>query len=100
MGTGDLVVVHASEPREQLWGTLIRLDSAGVEVRGVDLANFEQWCQQLAGEGEPQLGPATVFLPAHRIERVTLDEQVGAVQSFRDRFHEIVGVEAQEHLSP
>lgn len=100
MEKGDLVVVHAGEPREQLWGVLIRLDLAGVEVRGVDLANFEQWCRQLAGEGEPQLGPATVFLPAHRIERVTLDEQVGAVPSLGDRFRRIVGAEPREHLGP
>jgi hypothetical protein len=99
MERGNLVVVNLSDPREQIWGLLHRLDSSGIEVRGIDLANFEEWCRQLVRADEPQLGPTTIFFPAHRIDRVTLDERVGAVPSFQERFEEIVSGKPVNFLS-
>lgn len=96
MEAGDLVTAHLCSPREQMWGQLVRLGRSGVELRGIDLSNFEEWCRQLAGPEEPQLGPSNVFFPAHRIERITLDERVGAVPSFTERFADIVGRNPQE----
>ena len=98
MHPGDIVVATLQEPREQVWGLLIRLDGAGVIIRGVDARNFEEWTRQVASDHEAELGPSTVFYPAHRIERVALDEPVGAVPSMHGRFQEIVGKEAAEVL--
>ena len=98
MDTGDIVVATLAEPREQVWGLLMRLDGAGVIIRGIDARNFEEWTRQVASDHEPELGPSTVFYPAHRIERVDLDETVGAVPSMRGRFLDITGKEAAEAL--
>jgi hypothetical protein len=99
MERGNLVIVNLRDPREQIWGILHRLDGSGIEMRGIDLANFEEWCRQLARAEEPQLGPTTIFFPAHRIDRVTLDERVGAVPSFRERFEEILSDQPERFLT-
>lgn len=96
MDTGDIVVATLGDPREQIWGLLMRLDGAGVIIRGIDARNFEEWTRQVASDHEPELGPSTVFYPAHRIERIDLDEPVGAVPSMRGRFFDITGKDAAE----
>lgn len=98
MERGDLILAVLREPREQIWGVLLRLDTAGLEIRGLDARNFEEWARQIAAGSPAQLGPATVYYPSHRIERVSLDEPVGAVPSMEQRFREIVGREPKEHL--
>jgi hypothetical protein len=100
MKPGDLVSVQLQSPREQLWGVLMRLDQSGIELRGVELGIFEEWWTQLAKGEEIELGPTTLFFPAHRIERVSLDEQVGTVPSMSNRFHSITGKEPREFLAP
>ncbi len=100
MKPGDLVSVQLNSPREQVWGVLTRLDQSGTELRGIELGNFEEWCTQLAKGGDVELGPSTVFFPAHRIERVSLDEQIGAVPSMGERFKQITGKEPRDLLAP
>ena len=83
---GALVVVHCTAPREKLWGVLLRLDRVGAVVRGLDLASVEDWLRQLRSGGEALLGPSTVFIPFHRVEKIALDESSGPFTSFGERF--------------
>jgi hypothetical protein len=83
---GALVIISLQSPREKMWGVLVRLMTAGVILRGVDLEIFEEWALQEASGGDPMLGPTTVFLPMTRLERVEVDETVGPVPSYCSRF--------------
>jgi len=85
---GNVVVVDCSNPKEKLWGVLVRLDLTGVVVRGLDINSVEDWLRQEKA-GEPSMiGPSTVFIPMHRVHRVYLDESSAAVSSFADRYAE------------
>jgi non-ribosomal peptide synthetase component F len=95
---GALVIVHCREPKEKMWGVLLRLDAIGVVVRGLDLASVEDWLRQERAGDPALIGPSTVFLPTHRILRVDLDETGAAVQSCADRFAEACGRDAREAL--
>lgn len=98
MNAGDLVVVMCSAPREKFWGVLLSLTPAGVTVRGLPLEAFEDWVRQCAGSGPRMLGPVTIFLPAHRLERVELDETAGVAEGLADRYRRTVGREPLEEL--
>ncbi|NOZ95059.1 MAG: hypothetical protein GXP47_10030 [Acidobacteria bacterium] len=95
---GALVVVHCASPREKLWGVLLRLDQVGAVVRGLDLASVEDWLRQLHSQEEHVLGPSTVFVPAHRIEKIALDESSGPFISFGERFSEASGGDIRDVL--
>ena len=88
---GSLVLVHLSGPPEQFWGVLDDLSPAGVTFRGLNVASFEDFLAQAARGEELSLGFSTLFVPMFRVERIYLDEPVGAVQSYRQRFEERVG---------
>lgn len=88
---GDVVLVHLINPTEKLWGVLGELDVSGLVVRGMDVNSFEEWTRQIARGEAPDLGLATSFFPLFRVERLYLDERVGAVESYRERFEERVG---------
>lgn len=96
----ELVVVHCSNPKERLWGVVLKMDALGLVVRGLALESAEDWLRQHARGGQPEVevGPSTVFLPAHRIERVYLDESTGPVQSLGDRFADATGRDARREL--
>ncbi|MCU0242996.1 MAG: hypothetical protein MUF51_11305 [Vicinamibacteria bacterium] len=85
------VVLHLQNPKEKFWGVLIDAAAAGVLVRGVDLAIFDDWLRQEARNEERALGPTTMFYPLWRVERMELDERVGMVASCSDRFEAVVG---------
>jgi len=95
---GALVIVHCREPKEKMWGVLLRLDAIGLTVRGLDLASVDDWLRQERAGDEALIGPSTVFIPTHRIVRVDLDETGAAVESFADRFAEACGRDAREAL--
>jgi len=88
---GSLVLVHLSSPPEQFWGVLEDLAPAGVTFRGLNVGSFEDFLGQAARGEELSLGFSTLFVPMFRVERIYLDEQVGAVQSYRQRFEQRVG---------
>ena len=88
---GSLVLVHLSSPPEQFWGVLDDLSPAGVTFRGLNVGSFEDFLAQAARDEELTLGFSTIFVPMFRVERIYLDEQVGTVQSYRQRFEERVG---------
>lgn len=93
-----LVVVSCSSPREKFWGLLLELSAAGVTVRGVPVETFEDFLRQWAGEGEQLIGPVTLFLPLHRVERVEVDESAGVVEGLGERFRRVSGRDARAVL--
>ncbi len=90
----SLVIVHCCNPREKMWGAVVRLDGAGVVVRGLDLESVEDWLRQEKSGGESMIQPTTVFVPMHRILRLDLDESSPVVSSYGDRFADACGRDA------
>lgn len=88
---GALVVVHLANPTEKFWGVLESLEGVGVTFRGISLDSYEEWVTEIVRREPSGLGLATMFVPLFRIERIFLDEQVGAVESYRQRFERRVG---------
>ncbi len=84
-------MVSCSGPREKFWGVLLAITPAGVTLRGISLAAFEDYLRQEA-RGEPRLiAASTVFLPLHRVERLERDEPAGAVEGLAARFRRVTG---------
>ena len=97
MNTGSLVILHLVQPTEKFWGVLLRLAGEGVTVRGINLSSFDDWARAVA-RSESSLDLATMFVPLFRVERIFVDEQVGEVESYGQRFHRMVGVSVERHL--
>jgi hypothetical protein len=95
---GALVVVHLANPTEKFWGVLESLEGVGVTFRGLSLDTFEDWMNELARREPASLGLATMFVPLFRVERLFLDEQVGVVESYRQRFERRVGRPVEAYL--
>jgi hypothetical protein len=95
---GALVVLHCANPREKHWGLLLRMDSLGVVVRGLDLDSVEDWLAQERGGGDPLLAPSTFFVPTHRLIRIDLDESGPVVTGYGDRFRRESGRDVRQAL--
>ena len=95
---GSLVTIHLANPPEKFWGVLEGLEGVGVTFRGLSLDAFEDWVTEVARREPSSLGLATMFVPLFRIERIFLDEQVGAVESYRQRFERRVGAPIEAFL--
>lgn len=93
----SLVIAHLVNPTEKFWGVLMNLDQSGLTLRGLNVSSFDDWMFQIARQEERTLGLSTMFVPLFRVERIFLDEQVGEVESYRQRFESHVG-EAVESL--
>ena len=91
LGPGAPVLVYLQSPREKVFGILVSLLPAGVVVRGIDLAAFEDWMRQEARGDEPGLGLVTLFYPMGRLERLERDETAGGLESLADRFQRTTG---------
>lgn len=87
---GTPVLLYLHSPREKVFGVLVSLQPAGVAVRGIELAAFEDWLRQEA-RGEEGLGLVTLFYPMSRVERVERDETVGDLEGIADRFRRETG---------
>jgi hypothetical protein len=98
METGELVVVSCATPREKFFGILLGLTPVGATLRGVPLEAFEDWLRQVASAATPMIGPMTLFLPAHRLERIEIDESAGAVEGYADRFRRVARREPRDEL--
>jgi hypothetical protein len=98
MELNTIVIVSLSTPKEKIWGQLMALNSAGVTVRGIDLASFDDFLRQLLDHEEATVGLATVFYPMHRVERIAQDEPSGTIPSLADRFRSKIGLTVQEYL--
>jgi hypothetical protein len=95
---GAVVIVHLINPTEKIWGVLLDLGVAGVMLRGINLASFDDWMGQAARRNAQTLGLSTLFVPLFRVERLYLDEAVGEVESYRQRFEKRVGVAVERYL--
>jgi hypothetical protein len=91
LSAGDPVILYLQVPKEKVWGLLVSLGIAGVVVRCIDLAAFDDWMRQEARQDEPYLGLSTVFYPMNRVERMERDQTTGPVISYSDRFAREVG---------
>jgi hypothetical protein len=94
----SLVIVHCGNPREKMWGAVLRLDGIGLVLRGLDLESVEDWIRQERGGGDKLIGPTTFFVPMHRVLRIDLDEGGPVVESYQDRFATACGRDALEVL--
>jgi len=95
---GSLVIVHLINPTEKFWGVLQELAVAGVMLRGINVSSFDDWMAQASRRGDQTLGLSTMFVPLFRVERLFLDEAVGEVESYRQRFQQRVGVPVERYL--
>lgn len=98
MEAGTLVLVHLHSPKEKYWGVLRALSGAGVTLRGIDVALFDDWARQHRAGAEPELGSATIFFPLHRVEKVFEDSRIGTVAAYYERFFEMVGRDVRDVL--
>ena len=71
---------------------------AGVTLRGLNVSSFDDWMSQAARREDQTLGLSTMFVPLFRIERIFLDEPVGEVESYRQRFLNRVGISVESYL--
>jgi hypothetical protein len=94
-GAAIIVVLHS--PREKSWGVLDGISAAGVFLRGLDLNAFDDWTRSVA-HAEPFMGPADLFFPMWRVERLTRDEAAGGVPSLAEQFEQRTGRKLQEFL--
>jgi hypothetical protein len=93
---GTAVLLYLHSPREKVFGVLERIDAAGIAVRGIDLAAFDDWMRQEARGEQPGLGLVTLFFPMNRVERMERDESLGDLEGFADRFRRETGRSVQE----
>ncbi len=98
MEVNSIVIVSLTSPKEKIWGQLLRLDSAGVTVRGLDLDSFDDFVRQLLDHEDGTVGMTAAFYPMHRVERIAEDEPSGTLPSLADRFRRFVGMSIQEYL--
>ena len=96
--TGSIVIVHLVSPTEKIWGVLGEINVAGVSVRAINLSSFDDWMGEAARGEELALGLSTMFVPMHRVERLFLDEPVGEVESYSQRFARRVGKPVEAYL--
>ena len=95
---GSVVLLHLGNPTEKYWGLLEDLSPIGVTLHGLHVESFEDWVAQATREGDGALGLATMFVPLLRVERIFLDQQVGQVESYQQRFERRVGVPLGAYL--
>ena len=98
MKPNSIVVVSLQSPNERFFGRLVDITSSGVTVRGLDLNAFDDWMNHITYREESGVQPTTIFFPLHRIEKIILDEGIGAIPSLSDTFLTRVGVSVEDHL--
>jgi len=98
MQTNDIVILSLIAPKEKIWGQLLRLESQGVTVRGIQIEAFDDLIRQVSRQEETAVGPETIFFPMHRVERIALDEPNGSIPSLSERFHSKVGMTIKAFL--
>ncbi|RMH15610.1 MAG: hypothetical protein D6696_20310 [Acidobacteria bacterium] len=99
MRAGSIVLLHLTDPGEKYWGMVESMQEAGVTLRGVNLSSFDDWLRAVASEERPSMGLVTVFFPMRRVECIFLDERVGAVESYVERFERATGRSLADYLA-
>ena len=98
MKLNSIVIINLHSPRERFFGRLLDVATHGVTVRGIDLNAFGDWMDHITHREESGVQPNTVFFPIHRIEKIILDEGIGAIPSFSATFLTKVGSAVEDHL--
>lgn len=98
MEPGDFIVLSLANPNEKYWGVLLSVSAPGIALRGVNLSSYEDWVREIAQQSTPTMGATTVFFPLHRIERMSLDEPMGELESLRQGFERRTGHAAADYL--
>ena len=98
MKPNSIVVVSLQSPKESFFGRLVDILVSGVTVRGIDLNAFDDWVNHINDHEESGLQPTTIFFPLHRVEKIILDEGIGAIPSLSDTFLARVGASVEDHL--
>jgi hypothetical protein len=98
MRLNSIVIVSLQGPQERFFGRLLDVAIHGVTVRGIDLNAFGDWMDDVTHREESGVQPNTVFFPMQRIEKIILDEGIGALPSLSDTFLTKVGSAVEEHL--
>ncbi|MBL0210001.1 MAG: hypothetical protein IPQ13_03660 [Holophagaceae bacterium] len=96
---GQLVVVVVTAPRQKLWGRILGLETAGIAVRGIDIAPWEDVLALVNRGHADQVALDTRFFPMHRIEQMYLDEASSGVPSLGEVFRERTGLDPMEFLA-
>jgi len=99
MEINSIVVVNLVLPKQRFFGRLTALTPAGITVRGIDLDAFEDWMNNIRGNEESGVQPTTTFFPLHRVEKMILDEGIGAIPSLSSTFLTKVGSAVEDHLN-
>jgi hypothetical protein len=94
----SIVIAHLVNPTEKFWGVLLNLDQSGLVLRGINVSSFDGWMFQVTRQDQQSLGLSTMFVPLFRIERIFLDEQIGEVGSYSQRFEDQVGMAVESYL--
>lgn len=94
-----IVVVSLHSPKERIWGEMSDLSNAGVTMRGIDLASFDDFVSQVLHPEGDRIGLPTLFFPMLRIERIALDEARGSIPSLAEMFEKKVGRSLADYLA-
>ena len=95
----SIVVLSLHTPKERLWGELLDVSNAGVTLRGIDLASFDDFVSQVLHPEGDRIGLPTLFFPMLWIERIALDEPRGSVPSLAEMFEKKVGRSLADYLA-
>ena len=94
----SIVIANLVSPRQRFLGKLLDITPAGITVRGIDLEAFEDWINHIAAQEESGVQATTTFFPLHRIEKLILDERLGAIPSLAGAFLTRIGSSIEEYL--
>ncbi|MCO6509451.1 MAG: hypothetical protein J5I65_01540 [Aridibacter famidurans] len=90
LSKGDIVTVVLQNPREKILGVMEKISDAGLYIRGIDLAYFEEWAQAIRND-EQYLPMQDLFYPMWRVERISRDSESAGVPSMADQFEQRTG---------
>jgi hypothetical protein len=93
-----LVIINLVNPREKFFGVLTALSPAGLTMRAINLDSFDDWVREVARGDESNLDLITTFVPLFRVERIFLDEPLGAIKSYAQRFEDSVGTPLAKYV--
>ena len=96
---GQLVVLITVTPREKLWGRLVGLETAGVALRCMDIATWDESLRMIRAGQSEHVSVSTRFVPMHRVENLYLDEAASGAPSLEQLFRAGTGEDPMEFLA-
>ena len=98
LAPGTAVVAYLKEPREQIWGVLLRLEPAGLLIKGIDLGSFEDFLKQFPDTESRTIDLSTIYYPTARLEKLLLDETGPAIPALQERFSRRAGIDIRVYV--